>query len=223
MNLFKEFEHDGVLPVAIVGIVGGPGAGKGTQCERLTQRLPIEHLSIGDTLRAEMETEGSRYAEIISENMAAGRIGPPELTVGLLRRRMEAAVRNGTRTFILDGMCALQYCLALYTHSHPGFPRNMVQCEYLESRIAPIIHIFVLECSDSTLTNRLSSSERGRFDDNKENIERRIKTFRESTSEVISIFESRNKVTRIDGENNIEAITADLEQRLRRIVKEFGT
>lgn len=102
---FSEFsQHPAALPVTIIGLVGGPGSGKGTQCERLTKALPtIEHLSIGETLRQEMQS-GSPYAQIIKQNMSAGMVGPPALTVGLLRRRMETSIlERGISTFILDG------------------------------------------------------------------------------------------------------------------------
>jgi UMP-CMP kinase len=66
--------------------------------------LPLLHLSIGDVLREEMAIDGSPYADVIRENMAAGRVGPPELTVGLLRRRMEVAITIGICTFVLDDM-----------------------------------------------------------------------------------------------------------------------
>lgn len=102
---FDEFQHQGKLDVAIFGLVGGPGSGKGTQCSLLTQSFSeLAHLSIGDTMRGEMNTPGSPYAEIIKENMSTGRVGPPELTVGVLRRRMESIMGDGSvRAFILDG------------------------------------------------------------------------------------------------------------------------
>ena len=90
--------------ITIIGLVGPPGSGKGTQCKRLACQFPIEHLSVGDVLRAEMEREGSPHASIIKENMVLGRVGPPEITVEALKTRIDEAVSSGIRTFILDGL-----------------------------------------------------------------------------------------------------------------------
>ncbi|OMP83786.1 Uridylate kinase [Diplodia seriata] len=186
--------HEGALDmskIAIVGVLGGPGAGKGTQCERLARTFELEHLSVSDVLRAEVEREGSPYASIIRENMLAGRVGPKEITVGILKRHNMDAVQKGMQTFVLD-----------------GFPRNLDQCEYFENEIAPFRQIVVLECSESTLVQRLAA--RGRFDDAKDNVQRRLHTFREATSRVIRTFEEADKVARINGELDIEAVAKQL-------------
>lgn len=87
----------------MVGILGGPGSGNGTQCSRLEQKYYLKHISIGDVMRSEMNRNGSPYASIIRENMLAGRVGPKELTVGVVRRHIEDAMSKGVRTFVLDG------------------------------------------------------------------------------------------------------------------------
>jgi UMP-CMP kinase len=79
--------------------------------------LPLLHLSIGDVLREEMAIDGSPYADIIRENMAAGRVGPPELTVGLFRRRMEVAITKGIYAFVLDGRSVVCAASSLFPSS----------------------------------------------------------------------------------------------------------
>lgn len=91
--------------VIIIGMLGGPGSGKGTQCGLLSQRFDIAHISIGHVLRQEMQRPGSQYAEIIRENMIAGRVGPKEITISIVRDHMLRSVAQGTRAFILDGRC----------------------------------------------------------------------------------------------------------------------
>ncbi|KAL1626204.1 hypothetical protein SLS54_003038 [Diplodia seriata] len=204
--------HEGALDmskIAIVGVLGGPGAGKGTQCERLARTFELEHLSVSDVLRAEVEREGSPYASIIRENMLAGRVGPKEITVGILKRHNMDAVQKGMQTFVLDGQWRLvSQLLRDANNGDAGFPRNLDQCEYFENEIAPFRQIVVLECSESTLVQRLAA--RGRFDDAKDNVQRRLHTFREATSRVIRTFEEADKVARINGELDIEAVAKQL-------------
>ena len=75
--------------VTIIFVLGGPGSGKGTLCAKLVDALPCRHLSVGDLLRAEKDKLDSHYGRIIARNMAEGRIGPPEITVELLRNAVE--------------------------------------------------------------------------------------------------------------------------------------
>jgi hypothetical protein len=86
-----------------VFVLGGPGAGKGTQCALLVQRLGFVHLSAGDLLRAE-RLSGSPTAALINEIINRGDIVPGEITTGLLKNAMEsAAQREGKRYFLIDG------------------------------------------------------------------------------------------------------------------------
>jgi UMP-CMP kinase len=87
----------------IIGMLGGPGSGKGTQCRLLSKKFDLEHISIGDVLRREISRPGSQHAEIIRENMALGRVGPKEITVAILKGYITEASEGGKRNFILDG------------------------------------------------------------------------------------------------------------------------
>ncbi|KAB8290680.1 hypothetical protein EYC80_008321 [Monilinia laxa] len=88
----------------IIFVLGPPGTGKGTQCALLEQSPPraprqhtatktktitIHHLSIGDMLRAELDTPTSKWGATIRANMAEGRTGPPEMSVAMLKGAME--------------------------------------------------------------------------------------------------------------------------------------
>lgn len=86
--------------VHIIGLLGGPGSGKGTQSKRLSQEYEINHISVGDILRAEADREGSEYAPIIKQNMLAGTVGPREITIKILKSHI---LKAATRVFILDG------------------------------------------------------------------------------------------------------------------------
>lgn len=90
--------------VSVIFVLGGPGAGKGTQCARLARSFRLQHLSVGDVLRKERDTLGSEYGPIIARNMEEGRVGPKEITVKLMSKAMDEAVQNdGVRLFLIDG------------------------------------------------------------------------------------------------------------------------
>lgn len=84
-------------------MLGGPGSGKGTQCRLLSDKFDLVHISIGEVLRQEMDRPGSLNADIIRENMTAGRVGPKEITVAILRDYMLRSAAAGKHVFVLDG------------------------------------------------------------------------------------------------------------------------
>jgi adenylate kinase family enzyme len=99
----------------------------------------------------------------------------------------------------------------------------MAQCQFLEDQTAPVKQLIVLECSDETLRKRLGAAHRQRFDDtDDETISGRIQTFRETTSHVITTFEARNCVARVDGEQSIETVVADLRALVRNVLESCG-
>ncbi|KAI1360603.1 adenylate kinase-domain-containing protein [Xylaria arbuscula] len=181
---------------AVIGVLGGPGSGKGTQCRLLAQMFKLEHISIGDVLRKELKREGSAYAPIIEENMRAGTVGPKEITVAILKSHILEASREGINLFVLD-----------------GFPRNLEQAQFFEEIVAPIEFLIVLECPDAVLIDRLLPRER--FDDNLENINKRIRTFRTTTSQVIDFFRMRGKVKTVDADNTIDVVHQQLVEILK--------
>ncbi|EUC59506.1 adenylate kinase [Rhizoctonia solani AG-3 Rhs1AP] len=98
--------------VMVIFVLGGPGAGKGTQCARIVEDFGFVHLSAGDLLREEQKREGSTYGALISEHIRNGTIVPMEVTVKLLENAMRAqlerphpgaAWENGHGRFLVDG------------------------------------------------------------------------------------------------------------------------
>ncbi|KAL9100161.1 MAG: hypothetical protein Q9163_004435 [Psora crenata] len=86
----------------IVFVLGGPGAGKGTQCARLAQDFGFQHLSVGDLLREEIDRPGSPFATFISESIRSSVIIPAQLTVSLLKAKMDLS-NTQERRFLIDG------------------------------------------------------------------------------------------------------------------------
>lgn len=77
----------------IVFVLGAPGSGKGTQCAKIVELFNYVHLSAGDLLRAERNRPGSDLAEMIEENIQAGRIIPVAVTCSLLERAMNDQIK----------------------------------------------------------------------------------------------------------------------------------
>lgn len=72
----------------VVFVLGPPGSGKGTQCEKIVKEFGYTHLSAGDLLREERNREGSEYGALIEDNIKNGRIVPVEITCALLENAM---------------------------------------------------------------------------------------------------------------------------------------
>lgn len=91
---------------SVIFVLGGPGAGKGTQCANLVPDYDFTHLSAGDLLRAEQAREGSEFGSMIKEYIADGKIVPMEVTVQLLENAMMDK-NEGKGRFLIDGMLIL--------------------------------------------------------------------------------------------------------------------
>ncbi|KAF2033637.1 P-loop containing nucleoside triphosphate hydrolase protein [Setomelanomma holmii] len=172
----------------LISILAPPGSGKGTQCALLTQHFHITHYSVGGILREEAKNTSSPWADIIKSNMSSGKIGPKEMTAQMLQTRIDQSVKNGVFTFLLD-----------------GFPRRIDQAEYFESVVAPL-----------TCVVRLSR--RGRADDTPETIKLRIKTFEETTREVVEKFGAMGTVVRVRSDGDV----GEISKRLREGLEERG-
>jgi UMP-CMP kinase len=78
-----------MFDLIIIFVLGGPGAGKGTQCALLAKKYGMNHLSLGDILRQEAANPDSKCVEVISRNMQEGLLGSQEMTVELLNNAIE--------------------------------------------------------------------------------------------------------------------------------------
>ena len=114
--------------VSVIFVLGGPGAGKGTQCAFLVRDYGFTHLSAGDLLRAEQDRPNSQFGSMIRETIREGRIVPMEVTVQLLENAMEEVIREkgGKGKFLIDGSffphryTSLAYCAdGKFTSNHP--------------------------------------------------------------------------------------------------------
>ena len=99
---------------SVIFVLGGPGAGKGTQCANLVRDYGFTHLSAGDLLRAEQDREGSEFGQMIKEHIREGIIVPMEVTVQLLENAIQDS-NGGEGRFLIDGMSHVS--LSYYIHT----------------------------------------------------------------------------------------------------------
>jgi UMP-CMP kinase len=177
--------------VAVIFVLGGPGAGKGTQCTEITTKMPdFVHLSAGDLLREERSRSDSKFGALINHHIREGTIVPMQITISLLERAM--LEHPQCRAFLID-----------------GFPRNVAQGIAFEAQVCPCREVLFFDCPEDILIERVlgRAASSGRDDDNMESIKKRLVTYRETTLPVISHYESQAKVHKIDCCGSIQTIT----------------
>ncbi|XP_041971112.1 adenylate kinase isoenzyme 1 isoform X1 [Aricia agestis] len=183
----------------IVWILGGPGSGKGTQCEKIIAKYGFTHLSTGDLLRAEVKS-GSDRAKTLTAIMERGELVPNEIVLELLKEAMLAKA-DEAKGFLVD-----------------GYPREKSQGIAFESAIAPVTVIIYFEASSETLTKRLlgRAASSGRADDNEDTIKLRLKTFLDNNDQVLAQYP--DKLKRINAEDSVDNIFSQVVAVLDPIV-----
>lgn len=178
--------------VTVVNMLGGPGSGKGTQSVYLVRDFGFVHLSAGDLLREEQNTEGSEYGQLIKDYIKDGLIVPMEITVKLLENAMRAKL--GSRTtgkFLID-----------------GFPRKMDQAIFFDESVCPSKCVIFLDCPEDVMRERLLNRGKtsGRADDNEESIVKRFRTFVETSMPVVDHFEREGRVIKVSAVGPVEEV-----------------
>ncbi len=176
-------------------LVGPPGAGKGTQAERLAQALDVPHISTGDLFRANLERKTPLGVQA-AKYMDAGELVPDEVTVGMVRNRL--AADDARKGFILD-----------------GFPRNVAQAESLAELLADrgdeLDAVVELVVPEDVVVERLTA--RGRGDDTEDVIRRRQQVYRDETEPLLAHY--RDVLVAVDAVGPVEEITARALDALR--------
>jgi adenylate kinase len=174
-------------------LFGPPGAGKGTQSEKLIKKYNLVHLSTGDLLRSEIKAE-TELGLTAKKLMDEGILVPGEVVIGMIANKLrENAEAMG---FIFD-----------------GFPRTVKQAEALDTLLTQhgtgISAMVALDVPDGELTQRLLDRGKvsGRPDDqNEELIRRRVAEYNQKTRPVADYYAGQGKFTAIDGVGEIESI-----------------
>ncbi len=196
--------------------LGPPGAGKGTQAEKLAENLGIPKISTGDILR-EAVTRGTELGKKAKSYMDKGELVPDGIILGIIEEAID-----GKESFILD-----------------GFPRNINQARALDEMLSrkglDITHVIFLDVPDDEIVKRIAyrriclncgavynlifdppredeicdvcgSKLVQREDDKEEVVKNRLKVYRENTESLIRIYEDRGILRRIDGIGDREEI-----------------
>lgn len=180
-------------------ILGGPGAGKGTQAKRLSTTFSIPWISTGELLRAAIAS-GSELGQQVQTYVAQGELVPDKIMIQFIRDRlMQPDTQVG---WLLD-----------------GYPRTAFQAEELDFLLdelgQQLDKALWLEVSDAMLTER--SLNRGRMDDTLEIINRRIELFREGSLPLVDYYEFRDRLLRIDGNASANQVQQEIAEALQGI------
>jgi adenylate kinase len=188
-NIDKSPLKAAKLPV--IWVLGGPGCGKGTQCDQIVAKYGFTHLSSGDLLREELKS-GSDRAKILDEIMKKGDLVPLFVVLDLLAEAMIAKL-GGSKGFLID-----------------GYPREVAQGQEFEKEILPCSQILYFDVSDETMTARLLNRGKtsGRADDNEDTIKLRLATFHKHSKPVVAAYS--DKCTTIPAERDPKDIFADV-------------
>jgi len=190
-------------------LLGPPGAGKGTQAQRLVQKHRIIQLSTGEMLRAAVAAQtpvGLQAKDI----MASGSLVPDEIVIGIISDRLDQPdMKNG---FILD-----------------GFPRTVPQAaaldELLKKKHIKLDAVIELRVNESALLNRVETrvaemqarGEEVRIDDTPEVLSKRLASYRSMTEPLIHYYSERRKLATVDGMMTIEQVTREINRILSAV------
>jgi adenylate kinase len=174
-------------------IIGPPGSGKGTQAERISERLGVVAISTGDIFRANVKG-GTPLGVEAKKYMDNGDFVPDSVTNEMVRNRLsQDDARNG---FLLD-----------------GYPRTIAQVDYLDGILAAADQelgvVLQLTADDEELVSRLlgRARETGRSDDNESVIRHRLDLYHQQTEAVVARYARRGILAQVDGLGGIDEVT----------------
>lgn len=178
--------------------IGAPGAGKGTQSERLVQLLGATHLSTGEMLRDALD----RKTKIGLEAQAyldAGKLAPDSVVVGIIRERL--GMPDCARAVIFD-----------------GFPRTAEQAQELDALLAergtPLDMVVELRVADDEVMRRLTG--RGRSDDTPRLIAERLQSYWNLTRPLLDYYGRKGILESVDGQGGPDDVFARIEAAIER-------
>jgi adenylate kinase len=177
-------------------LFGPPGAGKGTQSQKLIDKYQLIHISTGDLFRAHIKDQ-TPLGQKVSQLIADGQLVPDEITIAMLEE--EVNKNPGAKGIIFD-----------------GFPRTVPQAqaldEFLESKGTALSGVIALDVDQVELTTRIAQRqlETGRVDDQADKLQKRIEEYFSKTVYVLPYYEAQGKLSTVNGIGKIDVIFADL-------------
>ncbi len=172
----------------IIILIGPPGAGKGTQAQKIAQSLNLPHIATGDIFREHLQ-KNTELGRKIREYYEKGELVPDELVIEVVKNRI--AMPDCEKGFILD-----------------GFPRTIPQAEALDKILAEkgrkVDIVIEIDIPEEEATKRLLS--RGRLDDKLCTIKRRFVEYHIKTQPIIDYYKKQGKLVKVDGVGSIEEV-----------------
>ncbi len=185
-------------------LFGPPGAGKGTQSQKIEDKYDLLHISTGDLLFREVSA-GTLLGQQARECMLAGKLVPDEIVVGMIENKIKSNKKS--KGFVFD-----------------GFPRNLKQANTLDQLLKnnglSISIVVSLEVQEEELVRRVlqRGSERGRFDDQNEDIVRsRLVTYKQETLPLAQYYQQQKKFVTISGLGSIEDIFETICEKINTV------
>jgi adenylate kinase len=173
-------------------IFGPPGAGKGTQSEKLIKKYGFVHISTGDLFRWHTKNDtplGKRVKEI----MNSGALVPDEITISMLKEELDK--NPGAKCFLFD-----------------GFPRTVGQAEaldkFMKDNNTAIHHVVALDVTEQEVRTRIAKrrTTENRADDEEEKLNKRITEYFSKTIHVLPYYEKQNRLTTVYGIGDVDEI-----------------
>ncbi|GGD26704.1 MULTISPECIES: adenylate kinase [Pontibacillus] len=213
-------------------LMGLPGAGKGTQAEKIVEKYQIPHISTGDMFRAAIK-EGTDLGKEAKSYMDQGALVPDEVTIGIVRERL--GKEDATEGFLLD-----------------GFPRTIAQAEALETVLSDLgstlDYVLHIDVDQDQLVERLTgrricptcgatyhvtfnppkvegkcdndgSELIQRDDDKPETVRKRVEVNLENTKPLLDFYEGKGYLVSINGDQEIDQVFHDIDQKLGGLSK----
>jgi len=177
-------------------LFGPPGAGKGTQSQKLIDEYQLVHISTGDLFRAHISNQ-TELGQRVSKLIAEGELVPDSITIAMLEEEIDK--NPGARGFIFD-----------------GFPRTVAQAEaldsFLESKGTDITGVIALDVNEEELTDRIAKRKAvsNRVDDDSEKLKKRIAEYFDKTIHVLPYYEKQGKLKKVDGIGEIGVIFEEI-------------
>ena len=177
-------------------LFGPPGAGKGTQSEKLIQKYGFVHISTGDLFRWHTKNDtplGKRVKEI----MNSGALVPDEITIAMLKEELDKNPQ--AKGFLFD-----------------GFPRTVPQAEaldtFMKSNQSAIHHVIALDVTEAEVRNRIAKRRtiENRADDEEEKLNKRTTEYFTKTIHVLPYYEKQGRLKTVHGIGNIDDIFSNI-------------
>lgn len=181
-------------------LLGPPGAGKGTQAQRLVAKLGVPQVSTGDMLRAAVVSR-TPVGQQAQAYMDRGELVPDAVVIGVAEERLSRP--DTAAGFVLD-----------------GFPRTAAQARALDALLQKLgrslERVLSIHVDDDVLVERLvrRSQVEGRSDDTPETVRRRMRVYREQTAPLIDYYRLQSLLAEVDGRGSVEEVERRIQEAL---------